>query len=272
MADAQDLRYRIGCGPGGANLEEGLTWAADNGFHFVEFGTDLGANAIDRWPEDRVQRVKALAREHDLHLGIHTLSAVNTAEFSPFMTDAVDHYLRANIDLAARLGAEHVIAHAGLHQSSQVELRKQSSLAHIKKAAEHAHEVGVELLLENMNREPDDAEVHYLGHTIDELRPYFEQIPELKWGFSANHAHLLPVDFDGFIDAFGIDRIGLVLVADCRGHIEEHLLPGEGTLDFSRLFKRLEGDGYRGPYTLTFGNREQRLAGRDYLLARAAGA
>jgi len=36
-----------------------------------------------------------------------------------------------------------------------------------------------------------------------------------------------------------------------------------------RLFGRLEGDGYRGPYMLTFGNREQKIAGRDYLLSKA---
>jgi sugar phosphate isomerase/epimerase len=68
-----------------------------------------------------------------------------------------------------------------------------------------------------------------------------------------------------------VGRIGLVLVADNRGKYEEHLLPGQGTLDFSRLFKRLEGDGYRGPYMLTFGDREQKIAGREYLLRKALG-
>jgi sugar phosphate isomerase/epimerase len=80
---------------------------------------------------------------------------------------------------------------------------------------------------------------------------------------------LLPGDFDAFVDEFGVDRIGLVLVADNRGSVEEHLLPGQGTMDFGRLFGRLEGDGYRGPYMLTFGNREQKIAGRDYLLHEA---
>ena len=96
------------------------------------------------------------------------------------------------------------------------------------------------------------------------------QSPNLRWGFSANHMHLLPGDFDAFIDEFGVDRIGLVLVADNRGMFEEHLLPGQGTMDFTRLFGRLEGEGYRGPYMLTFGNREQKIAGREYLLSKAA--
>ena len=129
------------------------------------------------------------------------------------------------------------------------------------------------LVLENLNFEPPDAEVHYMGHSIEELRMYFDAIasPAFKWGFSANHAHLLPGDFDSFVDAFGVDRIGLVLVADNRGQFEEHLLPGQGSLDFRRLFHRLEGDGYRGPYMLTFGTREEKLAGREYLLAQARG-
>ena len=36
-----------------------------------------------------------------------------------------------------------------------------------------------------------------------------------------------------------------------------------------RLFRRLEGDGYRGPYSMTFGNREQKLWAREYLLKQA---
>ena len=113
-----------------------------------------------------------------------------------------------------------------------------------------------------------------LGHTVEELGRYFERIasPFLQWGFSANHAHLLPGDFDAFLDAFGTDRIGLVLVADNRGQVEEHLLPGQGTLDFGRLFGRLEGAGYQGPYMLTFGTRDQKLAGRETLLAAATQA
>ena len=91
-------------------------------------------------------------------------------------------------------------------------------------------------MLENLNHEPDDAEVHYMGHSIEELHAVFDHIqsPHLRWGFSANHMHLLPGDFDSFIDEFGVGRIGLVLVADNRGKFEEHLQPGQGTMDFTR--------------------------------------
>jgi sugar phosphate isomerase/epimerase len=268
VAHEHDLKARMGTGAGGPNLEDGIDWAAQNDFHWIDFGCDHGANALDTWTPERIRSIKALCEQHDIHLGIHTLSAVNVGEFSPFLSEAVDAYLRAHIELGEKLGVEHIITHAGLHQSSEVELRKQAGLEHLQRAAVYAEQHHQTLLLENLNVEPADAEVHYLGHSIEELHYYFDNIqsPALQWGFSANHMHLLPGDFDAFIDEFGIGRIGLVLVADNRGRVEEHLLPGQGTMDFGRLFKRLEGDGYPGPYMLTFGNRDQKIAGREHLL------
>lgn len=267
-----DLRSRLGTSPGGPTIEDGMAWAAANGFFYLDFNADHGANALTQWPPERVAAFRRTCEAHDLQVGLHTLSAVNVAEFSPYVAEGVDAYLRAYVDLAARLAARHVIVHAGLHQSSELPLRERASLERLQRITDYAERAGVLLLLENRNREPDTAEVHDMGWSIEELQCYFEQIasPHLQWGFSANHAHLTPHDFDGYLDALGLDRIGLVLVADCRGTIEEHLLPGQGTMDFGRLFRRLEGAGYRGPYSLTFGNREQKVAGRAYLLRAAA--
>ena len=268
---SQDLKYRMGTGPGGPSIEDGMAWAAQNDFHFLDFNADHSANALATWDDERIRKAREFCDANDIHLGIHTLSGVNVAEFSPFMSDAVDAYIQANVDLGRKLGVDHVITHAGLHQSSELDLRNKASLEHLQRASDYALKAGVTLLLENLNHEPDDAEVHYMGHSIEELSVYFNAIsPEaLKWGASVNHMHLLPGDFDSFIDAFGVSRIGLVLVCDNRGKFEEHLVPGNGTMDFKRLFRRLEGDGYRGPYMLTFGNRDQKITGREYLLREA---
>lgn len=50
------------------------------------------------------------------------------------------------------------------------------------------------ILLENLNKEPVEAEVHYLAHTNEEWRFYFERIqaPGFKPSFTVNHAHLVP--------------------------------------------------------------------------------
>jgi sugar phosphate isomerase/epimerase len=267
---SSELAARFACSPYGPNAEDDVRWAADNGFHWVAFTTDAGPNGLTEWSDDRAASIRRLCDERGVRLIIHTLSAVNVAEFVPHMTEAVDAYLGANVDLAAKLRAD-IIVHAGMHFRERIELRTKVSIEHIGRAVKRAESVGVTLFLENMNIAPKDAEVNYIGCHSSELRPYFDAIrsPSLKWAFSANHAHLAPEDWSGFLDGLGTARLGLVMMADCHGTIEEHLWPGQGNLDFGRLVTRLERSGYGGPYLLTFGPKPALLAGRTHVLERA---
>ncbi|MFW6195032.1 MAG: sugar phosphate isomerase/epimerase family protein, partial [Chloroflexota bacterium] len=194
-----------------------------------------------------------------------TLSAVNTAEFSPHVSEAVDRYLEANVDLAVRLGCEWVIVHAGYHFSAAEDARMEAALERLKRATGYAERQGARLLLENLNLEPEKAEVHYQAHNVQECRYFFDAISSeaFGWAFTVNHAHLVPEDVQGFVDAFGVSRIGEVRLADNTGDYEVHMLPGEGNIDFPATFKRLEGDGYRGHYSMAFGTDSDKLKARD---------
>jgi sugar phosphate isomerase/epimerase len=261
-----NLRDRIGYDAGGTRLEDALVWAAANAFHYVDFNADRAPNHLDAWSDARVRAVRETCARHDLHLGLHTSSAVNVAEFSPFVSDAVDAYLRGNIDFAKRLGCEWLVVHGGYHFSSDIRARKSASLERLKRTVEYAEQTGARLLLENLNFEPDDAEIHYLAHNIDECRYYFDAIssPHLGWAFTVNHANLVPEGIDGFIDAFGVGRMGEVRLADNLGDKEVHLNPGEGNIDFASLFGRLESAGFNGHYMMAFGNEADKLAARDF--------
>jgi sugar phosphate isomerase/epimerase len=120
--------------------------------------------------------------------------------------------------------------------------------------------------------EPADSEVHYLAHTLDEWRYYWTLLssPAVRLSFTVNHAHLVPEGVGGFADALDFSMVGEVRLADCHrnGH-EVHLKPGDGDLDFVDMFRRVEGHGFRGHYTNAFGTLEDRLAARDYLVAKA---
>jgi sugar phosphate isomerase/epimerase len=263
------FRDRLGFDAGARALEDALAWAVRHGFHAVDFNADTGPNHMEQWPADRVRALRETCGRHDIHLGLHTLSGVNVAEFSPHVGAGVDEYLRANVDLAVRLGCEWVVVHAGFHFSGAVEARKAASLERLKRLTAHAERAGATLLLENLNREPDRAEVHYLAHTVEECRPYFEQIQSERfgWAFTVNHSHLVPEGIDGFLDAFGTTRIGEVRLADNTGEYEVHLNPGEGTIDFAGLFRRLESSGYAKHYAMAFGNDADKLAAREKLAA-----
>jgi sugar phosphate isomerase/epimerase len=266
------LRERIGIDFGGKmRLEEALAWAAANEFAYADVCVDNPPNELGSFDEARVRGVRAALDRHGIHLGLHTLSAVNVAETSPYLRDAVDRYLEAYMDLARRLGAGWIVVHAGYHFTSDLERRKAAALDRLKRASEQAEKRGVQLLLENMNPEPDDAEVHYLAHDVAECRYYFDQLtsPRLGWAYTVNHAHMLPEGIAGFTPLFDLGRCGEVRLADNRGEVEEHLQPGDGTIDFKALFDQIEGAGYRKHYMMAFGSVDDMRRGREHLVAVA---
>mgnify|MGYP006367893443 CR=1 FL=1 len=116
--------------------------------------------------------------------------------------------------------------------------------------------------------------MRYLCNDLEECRYYFQRLtsPALGWSFTVNHAHILPIGIDKFMDGMDLGRCGEVRLADNRGDHEQHLKPGEGTIDFPEMFRRLEGGGYRGHYMLAFGSREDMLEGREVLVQAASAA
>jgi sugar phosphate isomerase/epimerase len=262
-----DLRYRIGVGNlENLGLEKGLDWAIANGFHYVDVCLDREIGSFSEG--QRVREIRKTCDRHDIHLGLHTLSAVNIAETSPFLNEAVDQYLRTYIDLSKHLGCEWIVVHAGYHFKSDFSARQSAALEHLKRAVEYAEKVKALLLLENMNWEPEDAEIHYLGHNIEEFSYYLNAIQSksLCWAFTVNHAHIVPEGIDGFLDAFGLDRCEEVRLADNKGDKEQHLKIGEGNINFVKLFRRIESSGFRGHYMLSLKSFKDMRESRDYLV------
>jgi sugar phosphate isomerase/epimerase len=106
-----------------------------------------------------------------------------------------------------------------------------------------------------------------MAHNVEECSQIFDAIPanRLGWAFTVNHANLVPEGVDGFLDAFGIERIGEVRLADNTGDYEVHMIPGEGNIDFKSCLNRLESAGYRGHYSMAYGSPAEKIASRDHL-------
>lgn len=263
------LRDRIGIDLGQRNrIEDGIEAAIEHGVRYLDLKVDVAPNAIESLTSGRVAAIRNTCEGHGIHIGIHTMSAVNVAEIAPHVRDGVDRYLTGHMDACKRLGGEWMVVHAGFHFTSDVQLRMEAGLERLKRLSGYAEKIGLTLLLENMNREPDDAEVHYLGHNLEETQYYFDRLdsPRLRWAFTANHAHLVPEGVDGFLDAMDINRCDEVRLADCfRNGKELHLKPGMGDFDFPALFRRLDQLGFAGHYMNAFGSLEDMLEGRDML-------
>ena len=164
------------------------------------------------------------------------------------------------------------MVHAGYHFTADVPERMQAGLERLQRMVAYAESKGARLLLENLNKEPADAEVHYLAHTIEEWRFFYEKIhsPAFALSFTANHAHLMPDGVAAWVAATPFDRVAEVRLADCwrNGH-EQHLLPGEGDFDFGAMFRSIEATGFRGHYMSAFGTLDDMQAARDVFVAAA---
>jgi sugar phosphate isomerase/epimerase len=270
------LRDRIGVDIGRRlALEDGVAWAARHGVRTIDIQLDTATNALTSFDDRRCAAIRAALATQGIRLGLHTLSAVNVAEYSPYVGEAVDAYLKAYVDIAAKLGAEWIVVHAGYHFTDDRDERMRAGLERLQRLVAYAESKGALILLENLNKEPGDAEVHYLAHTVAEWRYYFERIrsPSFRLSFTANHAHLVSEGIAGFVDALDMDRVAEVRLADCfRNGSEVHLKPGAGDLDFVDMFRRIEGKGFRGHYTSAFGSLDDMLDARDYLVREAGRA
>jgi len=247
-------------------LEAAVEWTLKHKVPYIDLCLDQTPELLQK-DSPRMKRARAQLDKAGVRLGLHTLSAVNIAETSPFVAKAADAYLAAYIDAAGRLGAGWIVVHGGYHFGSDKKPRMQAAVERIARVCTIAARKRVKLLLENLNPEPKDAEVHYLANDLEECRYYFDRLdsPALGWSFTVNHAHIQPNRIDAFMKGLDMKRCGEVRLADCRGTHEEHLRPGEGTIDFPALFAAIEKSGYRGHYMQAFGSLDDMLKGRQTL-------
>lgn len=268
-----NIKDRIGIDLGRKiRLEDGIEWAAKHQVRYLDVQLDTAANAITTFNDQRAAAVRAACEKHGIHLGLHTLSAVNVAEYSPYAAEAMDQYLKSYVDIYPKLGAKWIVVHGGYHFTADRQLRMDAAVERLKRTVAHAEKNGALLLLENHNTEPKNAEIHYIPVTLEEW-DYFQQriqSPNFQLSFTVNHAHLIPEGVAGFCDALDFNRVAEVRLADCHrlGH-EVHLKPGEGDLDWVDMFRRVEGKGFKGHYTNAFGTLDDMLQAREFLVTKA---
>src|SRR4029453_18143005 len=82
------------------SVEDGLRWAAAHGLRYVDFRLDTSPEACVTFTPERCAALRTQAEAAGITMGLHTLSAVNIAEYAPYLTEAADQYLRTYIDIA----------------------------------------------------------------------------------------------------------------------------------------------------------------------------
>lgn len=157
----------------------------------------------------------------------------------------IDHTRRA-LDLCAELGAPHITTEpGGPHAEGQPRDRAVDLFVEaLKPLADHAHKLGVMLLIE--------PEPHLLVETTDQYLEVADRVdaPSIGLNFDVGHAYCVGEDLPRAIARLAphIRHYHLEDIAATRVH--HHLVPGKGAIDFAGVLDAIRATGYDGWLTV----------------------
>src|SRR5258708_37095421 len=123
--------------------------------------------------DKRAAAVRAACERQGIRLGLHTASAVNVAEYAPYVDDAVERYLEAYVGAAVRLGAGWIVVHAGFHFTSDREQRMQAGRERLRRGGGFAGGKGGRVPPRKPKKEPPEGQGPLLAPTAGERRGLF---------------------------------------------------------------------------------------------------
>ena len=224
------------------DLHGEITWCHRNGFDFL----DLTLEPSSAHPKQI--KVKEIHRAlHEANLAIIGHTAYYLPWASPFETlrEAALKEVGWALEVFAELGAAKVSVHPdrSIPFASNPKTTLERNLESLNRMEEMAHPLGIQILVENMDR---------FFNTSEQIRETLDRIPRLGFHLDVGHANLNVERnrTEEFLKAFQ-GRLVHVHLSDNFGKSEDlHLPLGAGTIPWKKVIPMLKRSGYDGTITL----------------------
>jgi hydroxypyruvate isomerase len=219
----------------------------------IERAAEAGFKAVEMWgwkDKDLAAISSTLGRT-----GVTLVSLVSEPVAN--IVDASTHAaflegVKESARVAVDLGCRNMVVLAGEHNpraplSLPRAVQRANAVRALSEAAPVAEDLGVVLVLENLN-----SRVDHVGHFLDrsdEALDIIDEVgsPALRMLYDLYHSVVMDED-PATVIGDRIDRVAHVQIADAPGRHE----PGTGTVDWSRHMSWLASAGYRGHIGLEF--------------------
>jgi sugar phosphate isomerase/epimerase len=226
----------------------------------------LGINSIEIWgdtpshfdPLDRERISSLMASLREAGVEADSLHApfgpdLDITHLDPEMRRRAVDAVKSSVDAARRLDAGSVIIHPGhLMQPRQEAKRYELAAISLEEIHDSAKDLGIGLYLENLYSDDDHLvfcdtppKVLHLVRSMEEL--------DIKICLDTSHANIMG-DVSEAIEICG-NAIGRTHISDNMGEDDDHLPPGQGTIDWHAVFDSLRRIHYEGPLTLEVAGR-----------------
>ena len=187
----------------------------------------------------------------DFGLRVHSLhapfgDAVNFASLDEGQRQAALVRLGQAAAALETLGGSLYVIHPGGEDSHWVWNRG----AHLESALRSLHQVWSECRRRDLTLVVETPLPHLLGGQVEDFAWILERLPTEGVGVCLDTSHtFLGGQLHEAIERFGA-RIVHVQASDNHGHTDDHLLPGDGIIDWGRVLAGLERIHYQGVFML----------------------
>jgi len=149
----------------------------------------------------------------------------------------LDRMCFGSLELVKCLGVDKAV----VHFYTRCEIAFDEKIAILDRLHKKAVEDGITLCLENTEE------------SVNILKKVFARTPRLEFCLDVGHANLFSNNPLDFVEVFS-DRLAYIHISDSRGGDSEeddlHLPPGDGAIDFQRIFSELKAMNYDETLTL----------------------
>jgi sugar phosphate isomerase/epimerase len=219
-----------------------ISWCYQQRFDFLDLTLEPGATHPK---QVEVKDTRRALQEANLEIIGHTAYYLPWA--SPFETlrKAALKEMGWALEVFAELGATKVTVHPdrSIPFAFNPEAILEKNLECLKRMEEMAHPLGIQILVENMDR---------FFNTSEQIRETLDRMPRLGFHLDVAHANLNVERnrSEEFLKAFR-DRLVHVHLSDNFGKSEDlHLPLGAGTIPWKKVIPQLKKSGYDGTITL----------------------
>lgn len=214
--------------------------------------------------------MKRLAQEYDLPLQVHAPYVnVRLADLNPRIREASVQSVKDGIDLARQVDARIVTIHLG--NTTKRRLRqvyedvRKALLNSIVTLTEYAEQHDVTIGIENVPAD-ESAWEEALGKGAEEIIGILKEIASRNVGvtFDVGHANTIgdPANFAVELAPYVVN----VHIHDNDGSSDQHLVIGQGSIDFLKILHILKEASYVGSLVLEYYNPASLLKAKVELL------